>query len=124
MDIEKLVQAELQTKIIAAFQETPEMIESLIGAVLNREVTEHGGNPGWNDKKIPWLEYACRNVIERVALECVREHIKTMAETIDEHIKAALSTDDMVQAFSQAIAGSVKDDWKISAYFKVDKMED
>ncbi len=62
-DIEKILRATIQTKVIEAFNTTPEVIEKLVEAAFTKEVDEYGQTPGRHvyGVKMPWLDWLRRN---------------------------------------------------------------
>lgn len=116
-DIQKLVQADLEAKILEAFKKTPEFINDLVSACLREEVNRYGDKPTYQDKKMPYLTYLAQNAVQMVAKKAVHTHIQAMEPLIAEQVKLALSAEDIVTAFTKNIIDGTKHDWGVTVNF-------
>ena len=117
MEIDKLVKAALEAKIIEAFKTAPEAIDALVSACLNQSVDQYGGKPSYASETMPYLTYLARDTIRDVAREAVREHIGSIRERIKESVKSKLTEDVVVDAFTKAILSGIEDSWGVKVEF-------
>lgn len=119
VDVKALVQASIQTKIIEAFNETPEAIDQLVQAALKKEVDEHGNEPRYNsNKRMPYLEYLVGENIRNFATKAVLEAVRAREDDVCSAVKKALSTDDVVVAFAKSIVDATAKNWAIDVIFR------
>lgn len=121
MEIDKLVKAALEAKIIEAFKTTPEAIDALVEACLKQPVNEYGGKPDYNSS-MPYLTYLARDTIQSVAREAVREHVSSIKDEIKDSIKRKLSSDAVVDAFTNAVLSGTSDEWAVEITFSKAKV--
>jgi hypothetical protein len=119
--ISELVKASIESKIIEAFRDTPQMIDELVKACLKQEVNEYGQKPNYHTReKMPYLTWLARQAVQDVAADAVRKHVATMQPQIKEQVEAALSSGDVVDAFTKNIVAAASQDWKIEVIFRAD----
>lgn len=122
LNLDALVKASLETQIIKAFKEAPEAIDALVSACLSMPVNEYGTKPsGYGDKKMPYLSWLAQETIQNIARTAVREHIKTMEPVIREKVIAALTGEQVVDAFTKNILSATEDEWKIKVIIHPEK---
>lgn len=124
-DIEKLVQASIQTKIIEAFNDTPEVIEMLVASALSKEVNEDGRRPdAYGDKKMPYLEFLVGEQIRRCAQNVVKEYIETEANrekiksAVDHALKSTTFSAGITEAITEIMTKSYR--WNIDLAMRVE----
>lgn len=104
-DIEKLVKASIQTKIVEAFNETPGMIDKLVEAALNKEVDEHGGKPGYGAReRMPYLEYLVGNEIRLAAHRAVQEYVESRKDEIAQKVVHAMQSAEFGSSIAEAVS--------------------
>jgi hypothetical protein len=104
-DIEALLKATIQTKVIEAFNSTPEMVEKLVAAALSKEVNEHGQKPGgYGDKKMPYMEWLVGDEIRKAVCKCVHEYVQSHEEEIKERVQAAMVSSDFMKPVAEVMA--------------------
>lgn len=115
-DIEALLKTTIQTKVIEAFNSTPEMVEKLVQAALEKEVNEHGSKPsGYGDKKMPYMEWLVGEEIRRAVCACVREYVEGHNAEIKERVQAAMVSAEFMQPVAEVVANvlSTSYNWTI-----------
>lgn len=119
VEIDKLVKAALEAKIIEAFKTAPEAIDALVSACLEQSVNEYGGKPDYHSREtMPYLTFLARDVIRDVAKTAVREHIDSIRDRIRDGVKAKLTEDLIVDSFTKAILSSIADTWDVKIEFE------
>ncbi|MCP5007865.1 MAG: hypothetical protein GY941_28605 [Planctomycetes bacterium] len=115
-DIEALLKASIQTKVIEALNSTPDMIEKLVEAAFHKPVNEHGEKPdrgGWgNETKMPYLEWLIGNEIRNAACSIVREYVADHQETIRKKIHEAIEGGDFASPIIKFFDKSMQDDFR------------
>ena len=123
-EIQALVKATLEAKIIEAFKSTPEMIDQLVQACLSQEVNQHGGKPDYYDKtKMPYLTYLAQSAVQDVARKAVIEYVETMTPVIRKNVQAKLSAGAMVDALTESIIAETKCGYNVEIKFVPKKDE-
>lgn len=107
-DIETLLKATIQTKVIEAFNSAPDVVEKLVEAALSKEVDQHGGKPDYHSKKMPYMEWLVGNEIRNAVCACVREYVEQHGDEIRGRVKQAMESSDftkpMVDALSEVLS--------------------
>lgn len=117
-EIQALVQATIQSKVIQAFNDAPEAIDLLVKAALSKEVDQYGAKPDYNSRiKMPYLEWLVGETIRRVARDAVQEAVKAREATIKEAVKKAISADAMVDGLTKKIMGTLDEEYKVNISF-------
>ena len=117
--VAELVKTDIQQKIVQAFKDTPEMIDTLIRSVFEKEVDEHGQKPDYHTKtKMPWLEWCIGHTIQDIARKAIKEHIGSMADQIEDKVRKALTDEVIVKSFADNVGATMKKDWSIWVQFK------
>ena len=118
-EIQKLVQTSIELKILEAFKEAPDLIEKLIQAAISQEVDGHGQKPnGYSQEKMPYLTWATRDAVQKVAKDAVIEKIQELSPTIRRQVRASLAEDVIIDAFTNSVLAATKQDWKINVTFE------
>jgi hypothetical protein len=115
--IRDLVKATIETQIIKALNEGPELIEKLVKAALNEPVDSAGKKDGWGSK-MPFIDYLVGEEIRRASQDAVRRVVKELSPQIEANVRAALGEDSVTKAMAKAIIGTVEQDWKINVKFE------
>lgn len=104
-DIEAILKATIQTKVVEAFNSTPDMVEKLVAAALSKEVNQQGGAPGYHDKKMPYMDWLVGEEIRRAVCGCVRDYVAENKEQIAAKTRAAIESSDFGTPIAAALAG-------------------
>jgi len=120
-DIEAILKATIQTKVIEAFNSTPEMVEKLVAAALSKEVDEHGQRPGYNSQRMPYMEWLVGDEIRKAVCECIREYVAGHKNEISARVQAAMVSSDFVKPISETIAKVMSEEYRWNVELKIDK---
>jgi hypothetical protein len=116
-DIEKLLKTTIQTKIIEAFNDTPEMIEKMIQAAFEKPVDEYGHKPErFGAKGIPWIEWLVGEEIRRATKEAVREYLQEHGQTVKNKVRQSIATADFATPLADTVSKIISEDhrWHIN----------
>lgn len=119
-EIDELTQNLLRTKIAQALQDTPKYIETLIDAALQEKVTPDGDNQ-YSGKRIPWLQNAVNRIIREATIKAIHERVAELTPDIREQVKSRLTSEMVVDSFTNAITESAKDAWRLTVRFGKDE---
>lgn len=117
MEIDKLVKAALEAKIIEAFKTAPEAIDALVSACLEQPVDAYGNKPGYGSSTMPYLTYLARDTIRNVAKTAVTEYVDSITDTIKGAVKRKLNEDVIVDAFTKAMLSGLENSWSVKVEF-------
>lgn len=126
-DIEEMVRATIQTKVIEAFNTAPEVVEKMVQAAFMKEVDQHGGRPdNWSRQKMPRIEWLVGEEIRNAAAAAVREHMQEQRELVAAQVKEAIDGGKAGEAFSEVIARLMEDEfrWTFSVDMKPRSRDD
>jgi hypothetical protein len=115
-EIEALLRATIQTKVVEAFNSTPDMVEKMIRAAFEKKVGENGESPprGYGDKGIPWLEWLVGEEIRRAGLEAVREYVSAQKPAITQRVSDAIGKGEFGARIGEKIADIMAAEWRWS----------
>ncbi len=114
-DIEALLKASIQTKVIEALNSTPDMIEKLVEAAFHKPVNEHGQKPtgyGRGSEEMPYMEWLVGNEIRNAARSIVREYVANHQETIRKKIHEAIEGGDFASPIIKFFDKSMQDEFR------------
>lgn len=114
-DIEEILKATIQTKVIEAFNTTPEMIDKLVQAALSKEVDASGNCPSRylsEREKMPYMDWLVGEEIRRAVTAIVRAHIEEHASAFKEKVKAAMESGDITESVSTVIAQILSEEYR------------
>ncbi len=114
-DIEALLKASIQTKVIEALNSTPDMIEKLVEAAFHKPVNEQGLKPsgfGRDSKEMPYMEWLIGNEIRNAARSIVREYVANHQETIRKKIHEAIEGGDFASPIIKFFDKSMQDEFR------------
>lgn len=121
-DIEALIKTTIQTKVIEAFNQAPEMVEKMIEAAFSKEVNQHGGKPdAWASDKMPWLEWLVGEQIRRAAQDVMKEYIQSNKHLIEDKVKRAVVGADFGVQIGGALGQVLAQDYNWTVELKVEK---
>jgi hypothetical protein len=119
MNMEEMVKTLIETQIIQALNSSPEAIEKLVKAALSKPVDPTTGSFTTSyGSKLPYLDFLVGDEIRSYASSAVRKILAENSDKIEQIIREALSTKDVVDSFKQAIVGTVDQEWKIQVKFE------
>lgn len=117
LNIEELLKSTIQTKVIEAFNTTPEMVDKLVEAALSKEVDKHGDKPsGYSRDKMPFMEWLVGEEIRKAVQKCVHEYVLEHEDTIKSKVKQSIAKAD----FGKSMADTVADVMSKSYNWKID----
>jgi hypothetical protein len=103
-DIEAILKATIQAKVIEAFNTAPDVVEKLVEAALSKEVDQHGNKPDYTSKKMPYMEWLVGNEIRNAVCACVREYVEQNGDEIRARVKLAMESSDFIKPMADTIA--------------------
>jgi len=116
--IKELVQNSIQVSIVKALNETPEAIDALVQAALQKEVNEHGDKPDYrSERKMPWLEWCVGEHIRNAARSAIIEAVKLRDEDIKTAIQEKINADSVVDSMIKSILGMIDREWSLEITF-------
>ena len=119
-DIEEILKAAIQTKVVEAFNQTPEMIDKLVEAAISKEVNEHGGKPAsYGDKRMPYMEWLVGEEIRKAIAESVREYVNQNSDLIRERVAKSISNAEFGNSLAETLTKILSDEWRWSVDLKV-----
>lgn len=114
-EINAQIQTLIQTEVVKALASAPEYIDNLVQASLSQEVNEYGEKPDYSCRsKMPWLEWKCRDLIQKIADDVIREVVEESKDQIREAVKRAFESDAAATAVVDQIITSVASDWRFT----------
>lgn len=123
-DIEAILKATIQTKVIEAFNQTPDMIEKLVQGALSKDVNENGQPPSssrYNEETMPYMDWLVGNEIRMAVHEVVRDHVATNKVQIREKVENAIGMSDFARPLGETIAKVLSEDWRWSVDLKIEE---
>ena len=117
LKVDELVKAGIQTEILKALNDAPEYINMLVDSALNQEVDDYGGKPSYSSSKKPYLEYVVGEQLRIFTGTAVRQWLEDNEPTIRAAIVERLVKVDIAEAFADAVAKQINDNWGINVYF-------
>lgn len=119
-DIETLLKAAIQTKVIEAFNTTPAMVEKMIRAAFEKPVNEHGipSTGRYGEKEMPFLDWLVGNEIRDAAREAVRDYMAQHREAVKAKVVDAMQRGDYGGAIGEQFAKVMEQEWNWSFHIK------
>ncbi len=112
-DIETILKTTIQTKVIEAFNQTPEMIEKLVTAALSKEVSEHGGPPSRYDRtSMPYMDWLVGEEIRQAVHQAVKEYIATHKPQIAERVESVMQNTEFGKEVGTTISKILSEEWR------------
>ena len=123
--IEQMLKTTIQTKVVEAFNSTPEMIDKLIEAALSKEVNSHGGKPDHYDRiKMPYLEWLVGQEIRNAARGAVQEYIKEHGDVIKAKVKDAVRRSDIGDELTKVFGEAMTRDYNWTVNLDIKRSDD
>ncbi len=119
-NIKALIETTLKAEIAKALNQAPEAIEKLVQAALsqpvysNGEIESRGYSPG---NKMPYLDWLVGSEIRRATEGAVRDAVAACEPSIKAEVAKRLNAENVVDAFTEQILGTVKEDWRLNVNF-------
>lgn len=121
-DIEAILKATIQTKVIEAFNKTPEMIDKLVEAAMSKEVNQYGVKPsGYDDKKMPYMEWLVGEEIRKAIAESMREYVNNNKDVIRDRVAESIKNAEFGNTLADAVANIMSEEWRWSVSLDVKK---
>ena len=115
-NISEVVKAAIQTQILAAFNQGPDLIEKLVEAALKEPVRE---GHGYNTK--PYLDHLVGNCVRDAARSAVTEIFSEHKDAIREAVRNRFSAETIVNSFADALIKTSGEEWRINVNFEAEK---
>lgn len=112
MDIEALLKQSIQMKVVEAFNETPQMIDKLVKAALEKEVDMYGDKPSYKGDGMPYMDYLVGDEIRKAISICVKEYVAENKETIKGIVAKSINQADFGTSLSNTIADVLSEEWR------------
>ncbi len=123
-DIEQLLKATIQTKVVEAFNETPAMIDKLVQAAISKEVNENGREPSYSDrKKMPYMEWLVGEEIRKAIAESVQEYVTNNKNAIRSRVDETISKSNFSNTLTKTLSKIMSEEWRWSVDLKVHEMD-
>ncbi|SFM24559.1 hypothetical protein SAMN03159423_0209 [Bradyrhizobium sp. NFR13] len=116
-NISDVVKAAIQTQILAAFNQGPDLIEKLVEAALKEPVKD--GPYSYNSK--PYLDHLVGNCVRDAAREAVTEVFSIHKDAIRAAVRERFSADTIVNSFADALIKASGEEWRINVNFEAEK---
>lgn len=112
-NIEAMLKTAIQTKVIEAFNTTPQMVEKLVQAAFSKEVSEHGGprSDSYRAVNMPWIDWLVGEEIRNAAKEAVRDYIASHKDEIRSKVDEAMKRGDYGTKIGEQFAQIMEREW-------------
>lgn len=127
-DTSEIVKGIIQTQVIAALNEGPQLIEALVKAALSKPVDRNGRQEGERDfdsynrdKHTPFIDYMIADQVRMAARAAVIKVIAEKMPDIEGYVREGLSSESIVQAVTKALVGVAAQEWKIDVHFNAEE---
>ena len=121
--IEGIVSAQIQAAIVAQFNRTPEMMETLVASVLSRKVDEKGQVSDYQSyNKYSLVDVLCQKAIKAEAEKALEQWIQENrpALTAALHKNLDKQKNELVKAFVAAADNALKSQFRVSCDLKLE----
>lgn len=114
-DIQEILNSAIKTKVVEAFNQTPDMIEKLVRAAFEKEVDQYGTKPtGYGAEKMPWIDWLVGDEIRNAAQEAVKDYMAEHKEAVQAKVKSAIENGDFGNQIGDTIARIMADEYRWS----------
>ena len=122
-DIEEILKATIQTKVIEAFNEAPEAIEKLVQGALRKEVDQHGSKPSgrYGETKMPYMDWLVGDEIRRAVSVEVREYVGSHKTDIAKKVQEAICSADFGPSLSSTVSDVLSKDYHWNVNLNINK---
>ena len=123
-DIEDILKATIQVKVIEAFNSTPEMIEKLVCAALSKEVDQYGEKPrqlSFGTTTMPYMEWLVGFELRNAASECGKEYIASHKDEIAERVNKSMESGDFITPMANVISNVLSEEYRWNVELKIAK---
>ena len=120
-DIEEILRATIQTKVVEAFNTTPEVIDKLVEAALSKEVNSYGSKPSAYDSrdKMPYMEWLVGEEIRKAVQQCVSDYVNANIETIKSRVQKSIMKADYGKSLADTVARVMSESYNWRVDFKI-----
>ena len=123
-NIEELIKATIQTKVIEAFNTVPEAIDKLVESALRKDVDKWGSKPsGYGRDTMPFMEWLVGEEIRKAVQECVNEYIAEHKDSVKEKVRQSIAKADFGKSLSESVADVMSQsyNWRINLNIEKEK---
>lgn len=123
-DVEEVIKATIQAKVIEAFNSSGDAIEKLIACAINKPVDADSGGPvrsGYGTRQMPYMDWLVGNEIRRVIAECAREYVEEHRDELKAKVKQSIESGDYGTALSDAVMGVLSERYNWNVKLEVGK---
>jgi predicted transcriptional regulator len=121
--IEGIVSAQIQAAIVAQFNRTPEMMESLVASVLSRKVDDKGAVSDYSSyNKYSLVDVLCQKAIKAEAEKALQQWIEENRPALMAALRKNMDKqkNDLVKSFVAAADNAMKAQFRISCDIKLE----
>ncbi len=112
-DMKEMVLTTIKTQIIAAFNDSPEVVEKLVDAALRKEVNEYGHKPnGYRDERMPYLDYLVGEQIRNACHDIIKEYVNDYKPALRVQIETAIKEANFSSTLTDLLSGAIINDWQ------------
>ncbi len=124
-NIQEIVKGIIQTQIVQALNDAPEVIEKLVKASLSKPVDKNGRVEGETHYSpyggtMPYLDWMVGQEIRCAATNAVHRLMQEYAPKIEEEVRKGLNSDTVVAAVTKSFVTAAEQDWRINVKFEVE----
>lgn len=120
-EIQALVRASIQSRVVEALKSTPEAIDAMVAAAFNKPVDPDTGRHDGYGRKVPYLEWLAGDTIRMVARSSISQIIEEMRPQIEAEIRKRFTEGTIADALVAAILKDKLDDWRVNVSFETDR---
>lgn len=121
-NVSDVVKAAIQTQIIAAFNQAPELVEKLVKAALAKPVDSiSGSEQGYHGSRVPYIDYLVGDEIRTATRKAVQTVVAEHAATIEACVREGLNAQSVTEAISKAVIGAATQGWGVTVKFEAEK---
>jgi len=123
-DIEAILRATIQAKVVEAFNTTPEMIDKLVQAAFAQEVDRFGMKPDRylsDREKMPYMDWLVGEEIRKAAREAVQEYMAAHRDEVKAKVAKAIESGDFGNQIGAKVAEAMADEYRWS--FQIERRE-
>lgn len=114
-DIEAILRSTIQTKVIEAFNTTPDLVEKMVRAAFEKEVDQYGMRPErYGSEKMPWLEWLVGEEIRKAASEAIKSYVSQHQDEIRAKVSSAITNGDFGNKIGERIAEIMAEEYRWS----------
>lgn len=118
--LQEIINTTIQTQIVAALNEAPEVIEKLILASLSAKVDDSGRIPQYpSHAKKTYLEFLVGDEIRKFTQKLVQEYLEQNKERFSQKIKETLESGTFSTDLSKVVSDILCENYRWSINLKI-----